>query len=222
MRVVIFGATGMVGQGVLRECLLDQRVSEVVSVGRRALGRTDPKLREVVRPDVTDLGPVESSLSGVDACFFCLGVSSAGMSESAYRAVTYDLTLSIAHVLARLNPGLVFTYVSGRGTNADGRAMWQRVKGATENDLLDLDVRGYMFRPGIIRPLHGEGSKTFLYRAAYVVATPLFPLLRRFAPQTLTTTEALGRAMVEVAVSKPDLPILETPDINRYGQDPRN
>ena len=220
--MVIFGATGMVGQGVLRECLLDRRVSEVVSVGRRPLGRTDPKLVELVRSDVADLGPVESSLTGVDACFFCLGVSSAGMSESSYRAVTYDLTLSIARVLARLNPGLVFTYVSGRGTNADGRAMWQRVKGATENDLLDLDVRGYMFRPGIIRPLHGEGSKTFLYRAGYVVATPLFPLLRRFVPQTLTTTEALGRAMIEVAVQRPDLPILETPDINRYGQDPHN
>jgi len=217
MRVVLFGATGMVGQGVLRECLRDQRVSEVVSVGRRAIGRTDPKLQEVVRADVADLGPVESALTGVDACFFCLGVSSAGMSESSYRAVTYDLTLSVARVLARLNPGLVFTYVSGRGTNADGRAMWQRVKGATENDLLDLDLRGYMFRPGVIQPLHGEGSKTFLYRAGYVVATPLFPLLRRFAPQTLTTTEALGRAMVEVAATRPDLPILENPDINRYG-----
>ena len=217
MRVVIFGATGMVGQGVLRECLLDRRVSEVVSVGRRALGLSHPKLREVVRSDVADLGPVQDELSGVDACFFCLGVSSAGMSESSYRSVTYDLTLSIARVLARLNPGLVFTYVSGRGTNADGRAMWQRVKGATENDLLDLDLRGYMFRPGVIQPLHGEGSKTFLYRAGYVVATPLFPLLRRFAPQTLTTTDALGRAMVEVAASRPDLPILENPDINRYG-----
>ena len=217
MRVVIFGATGMVGQGVLRECLLDQRVSEVVSVGRRPIGRSSPKLRELVRPDVKDLSPVESELTGVDACFFCLGVSSAGKSEAVYRAVTYDLTLSIARVLARLNPGLVFTYVSGRGTNADGRAMWQRVKGATENDLLAENVRGYMFRPGVIQPLHGEGSKTFLYRAAYVVATPLFPLLRRFAPQTLTTTESLGRAMVEVAASKPELAILETADINRYG-----
>jgi|SRR5262245_6624801 len=217
MRVVIFGATGMVGQGVLRECLLDQRVSEVVSVGRRPIGRSSPKLRELIRPDVADLGPVESALTGVDACFFCLGVSSAGMSEAAYRAVTYDLTLSVARVLGRLNPGLVFTYVSGRGTNADGRAMWQRVKGATENDLLGLDLRGYMFRPGIIQPLHGEGSKTLLYRAGYVVATPLFPLLRRFAPQTLTTTEVLGRAMVEVAAQRPEVAILETTDINRFG-----
>jgi uncharacterized protein YbjT (DUF2867 family) len=222
MRVVIFGASGMVGQGVLRECLLDQRVSEVVSVGRRPIGRTEAKLRELVRDDVADLGPVESELTGMDACFFCLGVSSAGMSEPAYKAVTYDLTLSVARRLTRLNPGLVFVYVSGQGTNADGRAMWQRVKGATENDLLDLDLRGYMFRPGIIQPLHGVGSRTRLYRAAYVVATPLFPLLRRFAPRSLTTTEVLGRAMIEVAVQRPDLPILETPDINRYGKDPRN
>jgi uncharacterized protein YbjT (DUF2867 family) len=133
MRVLLFGATGMVGQGVLRECLLDPRVSEVVVVGRSPTGRTDAKLREILRPDVGDLGPVQAELTGIDACFFCLGVSSAGLSEQAYRAVTYDLTLSVARTLTRLNPGLVFVYVSGRGTDADGRAMWQRVKGATES-----------------------------------------------------------------------------------------
>jgi uncharacterized protein YbjT (DUF2867 family) len=217
MRVVIFGATGMVGQGVLRECLLDQRVSEVVSVGRRPIGQTAAKLVELVRDDVADLEPVASELTGVDACFFCLGVSSAGMSEPAYTAVTYDLTLAVARTLARLNPGLVFVYVSGQGTNAAGRAMWQRVKGRTENDLLALDVSGYMFRPGIIQPRHGIASRTRLYRAGYVLATPLFPILRAVAPRSLTTTEILGRAMIEVAASKPDERILETQDINRYG-----
>jgi uncharacterized protein YbjT (DUF2867 family) len=216
MRVVIFGATGMVGQGVLRECLLDQRVSEVISVGRRPIGRSAPKLRELIRDDVTNLEPVESDLR-VDACFFCLGVSSAGMSEPAYTTVTYDLTLAVARALTRLNPGLVFVYVSGQGTNAAGRAMWQRVKGRTENDLLAMDLRGYMFRPGIIQPRHGVASRTRLYRAAYVVATPLFPILRAVAPRSVTTTEILGRAMIEVAASKPDERILETPDINRYG-----
>ena len=207
----------MVGQGVLRECLLDPRVSEVVAVGRSGTGRTSPKLREVVHPDMADLGPVESSLTGVDACFFCLGVSSAGMSEADYRAVTHDLTLAAARTLTRLNPGLVFVYVSGQGTDADGRAMWQRVKGETENALLDLDLLGYMFRPGIIQPLHGVASKTRLYRAVYVVATPLFPIVRRLFPKSTTTSELIGRAMIEVAVHRPDQPIVETPDINRFG-----
>jgi uncharacterized protein YbjT (DUF2867 family) len=217
VRVVIFGATGMVGQGVMRECLLDPRVSEVVAVGRSRTGQASPKLTEVVHADMADLSPIESSLTGVDACFFCLGVSSAGMSEPAYRAVTYDLTLAAARTLTQLNPGLVFVYVSGQGTDADGRAMWARVKGETENALLGENLRGYMFRPGIIQPLHGVASKTRLYRAVYVAATPLFPILRRLFPKSTTTSELIGKAMIEVAVHRPEQPIMETPDINRLG-----
>jgi uncharacterized protein YbjT (DUF2867 family) len=220
MKVIIFGATGMVGQGVLRECLLDPVVTEVLAVGRTGTGRQDPKLRELVRADLAVTSAdsaVEAELTGYDACFFCLGVSSAGMNEEAYRRITYDLTLAVADTLARINPGSVFVYVSGQGTNATGRAMWARVKGATENALLDKELRAYMFRPGIIQPRFGAGSKTRLYRAVYVVATPLFPLLRWLTPSAVTATDTVGRAMIAVARNPPAGHILETPDINRAG-----
>jgi len=217
MKVIIFGATGMVGQGVLRECLLDPLVTEVLAVGRGATGRTDAKLRELLRPDLTDLTAIEAELTGFDACFFCLGVSSAGLNEATYRRITYDLTMSVADRLARLNPRSVFVYVSGQGTNADGRAVWARVKGETENALLAKDLRAYMFRPGIIQPRFGAGSKTRLYRAIYVVATPLFPLLRWITPSSVTATDTVGRAMIRVAMDPPAEHVLETPDINRIG-----
>jgi uncharacterized protein YbjT (DUF2867 family) len=151
MKVILFGGTGMVGQGVLRECLLDDRVSEVLAVGRSPLGKEHAKLSELQHKDLLDLSAIEHRLAGYDACFFCLGVSSVGMDEDDYRRVTYDYTLSVANTLARLNPQSVFVYVSGRGTDSSeqGRLMWGRVKGKTENDLLALPLQGYMFRPGI-------------------------------------------------------------------------
>lgn len=201
MQVVIFGATGMVGQGVLHECLLDDRVTGVRTVGRTALGQRHAKLREVIHGDFTDLSAIADELTGVDACFWCLGISAAGRSEAEYRRVTYDYTLAAARELAARNPGLTFTYVSGEGTDGSGtsRAMWARVKGETENALLGLDVDAYLFRPNYIHPVHGERSKTPLYRAAYAAASWLYPVLRRVAPGQVTTTERLGQAMITVA-----------------------
>ena len=214
MKVIIFGATGMVGQGVLRECLIDPGVTGVLAVGRAATGRHDPKLREIVRSDLRDLSAVADQLAGYDACFFCLGVSSIGMSEPEYTAITYDLTLSVARTLLATNPELTFIYVSGQGTNATGRMMWARVKGATEQALLDLPFRAYMFRPAFIQPQHGVRSRTRGYAILYAVTAPLLPLLRRLAPSTVTTTERIGRAMLAVARTGAPRQVLETRDIN--------
>jgi uncharacterized protein YbjT (DUF2867 family) len=220
MRVLLFGATGMVGQGVLRECLRDDGVEQVLAVGRSATGQRHPKLRELIVPDLYDLSAVEAELTGFDACFFCLGVSSAGMSEAEYTRVTHDLTLAVARTLARLNPGMTFVYVSGAGTDSTerGRSMWARVKGRTENALLALPFRAaYMFRPGFIQPLHGIRSKTALYRLVYAVSAPLAPLLRRLAPSAVTTTECVGRAMLAVARRGFPRPHVESRDIEALG-----
>jgi uncharacterized protein YbjT (DUF2867 family) len=217
MKVILFGATGMVGQGVLRECLLDPEVTEVLAVGRAATGQSDAKLKEIVHPDFTDFLAIADRLGGYDACFFCLGISSAGMSEPNYRHVTYDFTLAAAQVLAARNPAMTFIYVSGAGTDstARGKSMWARVKGETENALLALPFKAaYMFRPGIIQPLHGVKSKTKLYRAAYVVAAPLFPILKKLAPKHVTTSEQVGRAMLAVAKRGAPVQHLENADIN--------
>ena len=216
MRVLLFGATGMVGQGVLRECLLDPGVSEVVTIGRRPTGRLHAKLRDVVQADVTDFSADETRVSGFDACFFCLGVSSAGMKEGEYRRLTHDLTLAAARSLRRLNPRMTFVYVSGQGTDANGRRMWARVKGETENGLLALGFKGaYMFRPGAIVPMDGIRSRTRLYRALYVALWPALQVMRRVAPSKVTTTRKVGRAMLNVARNGYPKPVLETKDINQ-------
>jgi uncharacterized protein YbjT (DUF2867 family) len=214
MKVIIFGATGMVGRGVLLECLADERVEAVLAIGRSPTGVDHPKLRELRHGDLLGLAPIEERLAGFDACFFCLGVSSAGMREKDYRRVTYDYTLSVAGALARLNPGSTFVYVSGAGTDARGRAMWARVKGETENALLALPLEAYMFRPGYIQPVHGVTSRTRLYRLAYVVTRPLYPLLRVLFPSAVTTTERIGQAMITVAVRGAPKRILGPSDIN--------
>jgi uncharacterized protein YbjT (DUF2867 family) len=216
MKVILLGATGMVGQGALRECVLDSGVDSVLALGRTPSGVEHPKLRDIVRADLFDLNPVAAELSGYYACLFCLGVSSTGMSEQAYRRVTYDLTLSVARTLADVNPGMRFLYVSGAGTDSSerGRMMWARVKGRTENALLKLPLDAYMFRPAFIQPQHGVRSKTTLYRALYAVSGPLYPVLRRLAPGIVTSSDALGRAMVAVAANGAPKRILETSDIN--------
>jgi uncharacterized protein YbjT (DUF2867 family) len=216
VRVLLFGATGMVGQGVLRECLLAPDVERAVTVGRSATGQSHPKLRELVALDLFDLSSLEPELAGFDACFFCLGVSSAGMSEEAYTRVTHDLTLSVARTLVRHNPRMTFVYVSGAGTDSTerGRSMWARVKGRTENALLALFESAYMFRPGLIQPLHGIRSRTTWYRVLYVFVAPAVPLLRRLMPNAVTTTEQMGRAMLAVARRGYPKSILETVDIN--------
>jgi uncharacterized protein YbjT (DUF2867 family) len=217
MRVVLFGATGMVGQGVLRECLLDPDVESVLSVGRTATGQPHVKLRELVHRDFLDFSPIESELSGFEACFFCLGVSSAGMKEEDYRRITYDFTMAAARRLARLNPDMTFVYVSGMGTDSSerGRTMWAKVKGKTENELLGLPFKAaYMFRPGLIVPLHGIKSKTRLYRAFYAAMGPLLPLLNAAFPKYVTTTEQVGRAMIKVARQGATKSVLQNSDIN--------
>lgn len=207
----------MVGQGVLRECLLDPGVEQVLSVGRNAIGQQHPKLREPVRVDLFNLAPIEEQLQGYDACFFCLGVSSVGMTEAAYRRVTHDLTLTVAQTLARLNPGMTFIYVSGAGTDSSerGRKMWARVKGATENALLRLPFKAaYMFRPGAIVPLNGITSKTLAYRIFYALGRPFWRPLHAVFPQAITTTEQVGRAMLRAARTGTPKAILESADIN--------
>jgi uncharacterized protein YbjT (DUF2867 family) len=218
MKVLLFGASGMVGQGVLRECLLDPAVTEILAIGRSGTGCAHPKLREIRRADLLDLAPLEPGLAAFDACFFCLGVSAAGMSEQAYTRLTHDLTLAVARALARLRPGMAFTYVSGAGTDrgGHGRSMWARVKGRTENELLELALRATMFRPAIIVPMHGERSKTLAYRLFYALTRPLLPLLRRALPRYVTTTEHVGRAMIAVAARGSAKPVLENEDINAF------
>jgi uncharacterized protein YbjT (DUF2867 family) len=217
MNVILFGATGMVGQGVLRECLLDPDVRLVLSIGRSATGQKHDKLRELVHENLFDFSAIEHELSGFDTCFFCLGVSSAGMTEPQYHRVTYDIAMAAARTLVRLNPGMTFIYVSGAGTDTTerGRSMWARVKGKTENALLALPFKAaYMFRPAVIQPLHGIRSRTTSYRVLYALTRPLLPLLRAVFPKHVTTTERLAHAMIKVARQGAPKRTLESEDIN--------
>lgn len=207
----------MVGQGALRECLLDPQVTEILSISRSPVPQQDPKLQQLLVPDLADLSGHEGQLSAFDACFFCAGVSSAGMSEEKYTALTYDLTLGFARALLPLNPAMTFIYVSGAGTDSTekGRVMWARVKGRTENALLHLGFKAaYMFRPGFIQPLHGIRSKTRLYQFFYDLTGPLMPLLKGVLGKYATNTEQLGKAMLVVAKRGFPKPILEGDDIN--------
>ncbi|MDQ7093254.1 NAD-dependent epimerase/dehydratase family protein [Desulfosporosinus sp. PR] len=221
MKVIILGATGMVGQGVLRECLLDPGIEAVLTVGRSAAGLQHKKLKEIIHNNFKDLSDIEDNLPGYDACFFCLGVSSVGMKEEDYLRVTYDITMTVAHTLVKLNPEMIFIYVSGASTDSSekGRVMWARVKGKTENSLLRLPFKAaYMFRPGYIQPLHGVVSKTKLYRVLYAGLGVLYPILKRLFPNYVTTTEALGRAMIRVAKEGAPGSIIESKDIFSIAQ----
>lgn len=220
MNVLILGATGMVGQGVLRECLLDPAIQSVHTLGRTPVETESPKLHQIVHPDLTNLAPISSKLTGFDACFFCIGVTAVGMPEDDYRRLTYDLTLSVARTLVALNPSMTFIYISGAGTDSTQRssAKWARIKGETENALLRLPFKAaYMFRPGYIQPMHGIKARIWWYNAVYAVFGPLYPLWTRLAPNRLTTTEAVARAMLTAAKYGAPKPILETPDINALG-----
>ena len=217
MKAILLGATGMVGQGVLRECLLDPEVEGVLSIVRSPTVQQNAKLVELVHKDFFDFSGIKSQLTGYDPCFYCVGLSAAGMTEEAYFHATYDMTLAAAKTLARLNPAMTFIYVSGAGTDSSekGRTMWARVKGKTENALLNLPFKAaYMFRPGVIQPLHGIQSRTRGYRIFYSVTKPLMPLLRWLLPQYITTTELLGRAMIRVARTGYPRRVLEVRDIN--------
>jgi uncharacterized protein YbjT (DUF2867 family) len=221
MRVVLFGATGMVGSGVLLECLDSPRVSSVLAVGRSSTGVRHSKLREILHHDFLELDSIREEFAGADACFFCLGVSSFRMKEADYRRLTHDVTLAAATAMLAVSPQLTFIYVSGESTDstARGRTMWARVKGQTENELLAMSFKAaYMFRPGYIQPLRGVRSRTNVYQALYDVLGFLYPLLRRTIPRHVTTTVNVGRAMIEVAAEGYPRPILGSSEINALAE----
>ncbi len=206
----------MVGQGVLRECLAAPDVSEVLVVGRTPLAADHPRLRQLIVADLFDVAAYQDSLAGFDACFFCLGVSSTGMSEQAYTRITYDLGVAIASALVRLNPALTLTYVSGTGTDSTetGKVMWARVKGRLENALLGMGfAAAFMLRPGFIAPLDGIRSKTRAYRVLYAILAPVTPLLRRLFPGQILTTREMGQAMLQLARHGYAKNVLEARDI---------
>src|SRR5262245_9892650 len=216
MKVVLFGATGMVGQGVLRRCLLDPDVEAVVSIGRKPSGVSHPKLRDLVRADMFDFNVNAGELKGFDTCFFCLGVSSVGMSEAEYTHLTYDLTMGWARALARQNPAMRFLYVSGMGTG--GKSMWARVKGRTENELLALFPNAIMIRLGALRPMPGERSKAPGGGVLLTVLSPLWPILQWLWPNSVITSEELGRAMILAVRKGSPKRVLESADLVAFGR----
>jgi uncharacterized protein YbjT (DUF2867 family) len=215
MKVILFGATGMVGQAVLRECLRDNGIESVLAVGRSSTGLTNPKLRELILKDLFDVAAARADLQRYDACFFCLGVSVAGMNEADYTRVTFDLTLGWARTLAEINPAMTFVYVSGAGTG--GKAMWAQVKKRTEDALLALFPSAYMVRLAVLRAMHGEVSKTRWTRISYAAFRPLLPLLWAIMPGAVITTEELGRAMIRLARHGAPRQVLENRDLRALG-----
>jgi uncharacterized protein YbjT (DUF2867 family) len=215
MKVLIFGATGMVGRAALLQCLRDPDVEQVVTIGRTAIAAREQKLCEIVHQDMLNYAGMEDSLSGFDACFYCLGVASSGMKEADYERVTFGFALAAAEMLSRVNPEMTFVFVSGSGADSTekGRVMWARVKGRTENALLRLPLNAYIFRPGFIEPMDGVESKTSSYRALYRVAKPLFPILRWTLPNQVLSTRDIGQAMLNVVRRGYKKRILETGDI---------
>lgn len=211
IRAVITGATGMVGEGVLHECLQSSEVEAVLVVGRRPCGVSHSKLKEVIVKDFFDLAPIEADLKGYNACFFCLGVSSMGKTEAEYRRLTYDLTLGFARALQKHNPDLTFCYVSGQGTDSTerGKIMWARVKGKTENDLLKLFPKAYMFRPGYMQPTPGLKNAN----KAYAYISWMYPVLRKLFPNSVSTLKEVSTAMLSSVIVDPNIMVLELKDI---------
>ncbi len=217
IRAIITGSTGMLGKGVLLECLDSTYVESVLVINRRPVGLKHEKLQEIIHTDFYDLSAIKDQLAGYNTCYFCLGVSSAGMSEKDYSRITYDLTLNFAQTLLSLNPGMTFCYISGAGTDSSekGRMMWARVKGKTENALLALPFKKtYMLRPAYIQPMKGIRSSTRIYNILYTILRPLYPILKAF-PKIVTNTEKLGKAMIKLILIDYDKKILENIDLNR-------
>ena len=218
IKAIIFGASGMVGKGVLLECLGSLTVTSVLVIGRNSCGIKHPKLKEIIHKDFMDYSPIQSQLEGYNACYFCLGVSALGMSEEQYTEVTHDYTISTAQTLLALNPGMTFCYVTGVGTDSTEKAgaMWARVKGKTENDLLKMPFKGvYLFRPGFIQPMKGVKSKVGWYQAFYKASKFLYPLLKKISSQAATTTVNMGLAMINVTLKGYPVPHLENRQINK-------
>lgn len=216
MKVIITGSTGMIGQGVLLECIDDPAVKQVLIINRNSVGINHPKVQEIIHPDFADLSAIKSQLTGYDACFHCMGVSAAGMSEEKYTKITYGMSEELASTLYSSDPDMVFYYVSGTGTDSSekGNSMWARVKGKTENMILNMGFKdAYAFRPGAIIPERGIKSRTPLYNFFYVLFRPFFPLMKRM--KSVTTTRKLGRSMINLVNHPQDLKHLEGAEINR-------
>ena len=212
LNVIITGSTGMVGEGVLHECLLHPDVESVLVINRKPCGVEHPKLKEIIHENLFDLSLIEDQLAGFNACYFCAGVSSVGKNEDEYKHITYDLTISFANTLVKLNRDMTFCYVSGVGTDSTekGRSMWARVKGKTENDLLELPFKAaYMFRPGYIQPTKGLNNTYKMYK----VLAPIYPLIKLLFSKYVTTLEEIGLAMINVTLYGSDKQVLECRDI---------
>jgi len=217
IKAIIFGATGMVGEGVLHECLQHPAVESVLVISRKACGVIDDKMHEIIIKDFHDLSAIEDRLTGYNACYFCVGVSSVGMKEEAYRRITYEMTMHVAHILVEKNPEMIFCYVSGVGTDSTekGRSMWARIKGKTENDLLKLPFRSaYMFRPGYIQPTKGLQNTYKIYK----IFSPFYPVWRKFFPRHVGTLREVGLAMIHAVVSGTDKKVLEPEDIRQLAE----
>ncbi len=217
IKTVITGSTGMVGEGVLNECLKHPDVESVLVINRKPCGVVHNKLKEIIHKDFFDLSQVESQLSGYNACYFCAGVSSVGKKENEYKRITYDLTMNFAKTFLRLNPEIVLTYVSGVGTDSTekGKSMWARVKGKTENDLLKLPFKAaYMFRPGYIQPTKGLLNTYKIYN----VLAPLYPIWKILFPKYVVTNEEIGKAMINVVLKGPEKKILDCIDIRKIAE----
>ena len=220
MKTIIFGSTGMVGKGVLLECLDNNLVESILVINRQSCTITHPKLKEIIHSDMFDLSAIEQELKGYDTCFYCLGVSAAGLTEQTYHKMTYDLTIQTAELFLKLNTNFTFCYISGQGSDSTekGNIMWARVKGKTENKLISMPfAQAYIFRPGFIQPMRGIKSKTKLYNALYAIFSPLYFILKHF-DTFVTNTDTLGKAFVNVAIKGYDKKILESKDINIIGK----
>jgi len=217
IKVILFGATGMVGEGVLLKALHHQDIESVLVIGRRSCKRTHEKLKELIHHDFFDYSTIEEHLKGYNACFFCLGVSSVGMNEQDYTRITYDLTMQAATTLSRINPGMTFCYVSGTGTDSTehGKMMWARVKGKTENHLKELPFKSvYLFRPGLMKPVEGQKNLKPLYK----VAGMLYPLWKFLSPKNVCTLDDVGLAMIHAVEIGYQKQILGNTDITQLAK----
>lgn len=216
MKVIITGSTGMVGKGVLLECLDDDRISAVLLVNRSRIDIKHPKIKEIIHKNFTDLSTIQHDLKNYNACFHCMGVSSAGMKEEQYFELTFTITESLVNVLYNFNPNMTFIYVSGDGTDSteNSKTMWARVKGKTENLILNKGFKdAYAFRPGIILPERGVKSKTKLYNSLYILMRPIFPILKKM--KSVTTSQNIGKAMIGLTLNSKQVKILSGSDINQ-------
>jgi len=216
IKAIITGSTGMVGEGVLHICLNNPNVENVLVINRKPCGITHPKLKEIIHKDFMDLTEIENQLVGYNSCYFCAGISSIGKNEEEFRKITYDLTLNFAKTLVKSNSQMVFTYVSGTGTDSSekGKIMWARIKGKTENDLLKLPFKdAFMFRPGYIQPIKGLKNSYKIYK----ITSPLYPILEKFFPKHVITLEELGNSMINITQNGYEKKVLENVDMRKIG-----